>query len=243
MVIRDPALVHALSIGGRHFDGAGDVLLGRAGRAGWALGGRGGREEGLDPGLVNEVEDAGEGAREEEVQEDAVVSVSHLKGLGRRGVGNIHLGVEEASGRLDNSSHLICSLNLEDLTLIIHDHSRQLDPHILRLHIQCKAERQLLGLTGRHIHSVLHGREVAHNALPQRRILGQGLGADQGSANESDVQRGSVVVGDGDEGLGGAVVDELDAEDVGFGEGRRDVGGEDGAAGAVDGGGASASIL
>lgn len=74
MVIGNPALVNALSIKrrGRDLNGARYLLLGRLGLTVGALGRRGGGEEGLNPSLVNKVEDTGEGTCEEEVQEDAV---------------------------------------------------------------------------------------------------------------------------------------------------------------------------
>lgn len=72
MVRRDPALVVALvgARGGALASGEG-LLFGDgcAGLLGRTLGLR---EEGLDPGLVDEVAGTGEAGREEEIQEDAV---------------------------------------------------------------------------------------------------------------------------------------------------------------------------
>ena len=69
MVVGNPALVDALRVDGRgcDFDGAGNLLTGRLGLTGGTLGGGGRGEEGLDPGLVNEVEDTSESSGEEEV--------------------------------------------------------------------------------------------------------------------------------------------------------------------------------
>ena len=56
----------------------------------------------------------------------------------------------------------------------------------------------------------------------------------QGAADEGEGDGLVLVVGDLDDGLGGPAVDQLDAEDVGVGEGPDDVGlelGDSGAAG------------
>lgn len=154
---------------------------------------------------------------------------------------NVHLRVKEADGRLHDRGDLVRSLHLEDLPLVIHDHGRQLHAHVLRLHVQREAKGQLLGLAGGHVDGVLHSRQVAHDALPRRRILGLGLGREQGARDEGHVEGRGVVVGDGDEGLGGAVVDKLNAEDVGFRERGRHVGGDLG--GAIGRGGAGVRAL
>lgn len=89
MVVRDPGLVvlaafrsgqgDARGLGSRErgIGGGGDVdLLGLlAGTGGATL--RGG-EEGFDPGLVDKVESASEGASEDEVEEDAARFVSRI---------------------------------------------------------------------------------------------------------------------------------------------------------------------
>ena len=82
MVVGNPALIVVLVRDDSNGDGLGageglgdlDDLLGLLSGAG-ALGLR---EEGLDPGLVDEVESTGESSREEEVEEDARCMVSLL---------------------------------------------------------------------------------------------------------------------------------------------------------------------
>lgn len=74
MVLGDPALV-VLASDASGISGNGLGLEGLAGLLGGRLlGGLG--EEGLDPGLVDEVDGASEGASEDEVEEDAVACVS-----------------------------------------------------------------------------------------------------------------------------------------------------------------------
>ena len=62
------------------------------------------------------------------------------------------------------------------------------------------------------------------------------LGGAEGSAHEGDVDGAIFLVLDVDEGLGDLAVYELDAKDVGFGEGGRDVGLELGLDGGCGGG-------
>ena len=73
MAFGDPALVVVLAGGDGSGLGAGEGGVGVDGPLGLlgGLGALGLGEEGLDPGLVDEVEGSGEGTSEEEVQGDA----------------------------------------------------------------------------------------------------------------------------------------------------------------------------
>lgn len=85
MVLGDPALIVALGsasgdtgrLGARQGLGDLDRLLALLGRSGGATGLG---EERLDPRLVHKVEDAAEDTSQEEVEEDAVITVSSVLG-------------------------------------------------------------------------------------------------------------------------------------------------------------------
>lgn len=139
---------------------------------------------------------------------------------------NIHLGVEEAGRRLDDGGSLVISLELVDSTLGVGDDSNYLEKNILGLHILGESKGQLLLGTSRNLEAVLHGRQVAHDALVSRGIGSAGLGGDERAANHGDGDGLRLMVGDLDEGLGRSAVDELHAEDVSVGEGRLGIGGE-----------------
>lgn len=208
MVVRDPALVIGLA-GGlgagegiSRVDGLLDGLLGGARSLG--LG-----EQSLDPGLVDEEEGATENGSEDKVQED-------------------DLRVKEAGGGLDNGSLAIVSGDLEDVALLVGEDGQQTQANILRHHVERKRVRDRLGLAGLDLQAVLHGREVAHDALVGGGALGQVLGGPQGAIGKDDLDGVVLLVGDLDQSGRGSAVDQLDAQDVRVGERGPDVGIEGG---------------
>lgn len=96
---------------------------------------------------------------------------------------DIHLGVEDARGRLDDARQTVVSLDLEGLTLRVHDEGEEVDNNILRLHIQDERERQRLGLAGRDLDIVLDMGQIAKDTSHRARILRQRLCGRQRSAD------------------------------------------------------------
>ena len=139
---------------------------------------------------------------------------------------SIHLRVEEASRRLDNRGSRVVSLDLVDAALVIGDDGDNLEKNVLGLHVLGKGEGEVLLGTSLNLDIVLHRRQVARNALIRRRVSSAGLCGHERTADKSNRDSMSFVVGDFDNGLGRASVDELHTEDVGVGEGRLGIGGE-----------------
>lgn len=229
MALGDPALVVVLPGGGgdRFGGGLGLGLLGAGGALG--LG-----EEGLDPGLVDKVEGAGEGGGEEEVEEDA--GKCQLSALVDRQRGNAHLRIEEARRSLDNGGRGVCGLDLVDAARGVGEDGDELDVDVLGVHVLREGVGQVLLLAGGHLNVVLGGGEVADDGLVGEGVLGEPARGHEGAGHEGQLDRVGVVVGDVDEGARRAAVDELNAEDVGLGEAGRDFG-EEGRGGWVGGAG------
>lgn len=208
VVVRDPALVVVLSRsdgnGGRL--GAGerlsniDGLLGLlVGTGSLSLG-----EESLDPCLVDEVEGTGESSREEEVEED-------------------NLGVKEAGGSLDDGSRTVVNQDLVEVASGISDDSGELNADLLRLHVLGERERKLLLLAGRDLNVVLDGGQVAHDAGVAGAVLGKLLHGVERASDEGDIDSIGILVVDLDDSLGRTTVDELDTENISFGESSLDI--------------------
>ena len=135
------------------------------------------------------------------------------------------MGVEQAGGRLDDARGTAVSLNLEDLVGGgVGDDGDQLDDDILGHHVEDELEGQLVLVAGRDGDVVPDGRQVAEDVGAGGGVVGQlGRGLEH-AADERDLNWRLLVVGDLDQGLGDAAVDDLDAKDVGIGESRLDVG-------------------
>jgi hypothetical protein len=208
VVVRDPALVVVLARDVGNGDGLGtgerfsniDGLLGLlVGAGALSLG-----EEGLDPGLVDEVESASESSREEKVEED-------------------NLGVKEAGGSLNDGGRAIVDQNLVKGTGRVRNESLELDANLLRLHVLSEREGKLLLLAGGDLNVVLNGRQVADDAGVAGAVLRKVLEGVQRARDERDLDGIGVLVGDLDDSLGRATVDKLDAENVGFRESGLDL--------------------
>lgn len=178
-------------------------------------------EQGLDPGLVNEVDSATEDAGQEEVEEDARISQllncrSEVFSL------NVHLRVKDAGRRLHNAGQTAVRLNLEDLVLLVGDDGQEVEDDVLRLHIQHEGVGQGASLAGANVDIVAHGRQVAQNTGGGGCILGERLCRCQHTTDEDHINGALLVVRDFDNGAGRVAIDELDAE-VRVGESRGDV--------------------
>lgn len=141
---------------------------------------------------------------------------------------NLHLRVKEAGGGLDNGSLAIVSGDLEDVALFVGEDGQQTQANILRHHVEGKRVRDRLGLAGLDLQAVLHGREVAHDALVGGSALGQVVGGPQSAIGKDDLDGVVLLVGDLDQSGRGSAVDQLDAQDVRIGERGPDVGIEGG---------------
>jgi hypothetical protein len=209
VVVRDPALVVVLARDVGNGDGLGtgerfsniDGLLGLlVGAGALSLG-----EEGLDPGLVDEVESTGESSREEEVKED-------------------DLRVEEAGGGLNDGGRAIMDQDLVEGTIGVRNESLELNANLLRLHVLSEREGKLLLLASGDLNVVLDGRQVTDDAGVTRAVLRKILKSVQRARDEGNLDGVGVLVGDLNDSLGRATVDELYAENVGFREGSLDLG-------------------
>lgn len=231
VVAGDPALIVVLAVGAGRGGGLAsgkrlgldllDLLAGRA--SGGATGGLG--EEGLDPGLVDEVENTAEDTTQEEVEEDAVderVSGSS-EVLKMFEMSNSHLRVKDAGGGLDDAGRAAVDLDLEDLTGGVGDDGEEVNDDVLGVHVQDEVEGEGLLLAGGNRDVVPDGCQVADDIGASGRALGQLLGGAEGTADEGDVNGAILLVLDVDQCLGDLAVDELDTKDVGFREGSRDI--------------------
>lgn len=135
---------------------------------------------------------------------------------------NVHLGVEDAGGGLNDAGQAAVSLNLEELTLGVRHEGDEIDNNILRLHIQDERERQRLGLAGGDLGIVLDSGQVAKDSSHRIRILRQRLCGRQRSSDEAKPDWLILVVCDLDDRLSGMSVDELDTK-ARVGEVRGDI--------------------
>lgn len=138
---------------------------------------------------------------------------------------SLHLGVKQAGGRLDDARGAAVGLDLEDLVGgRVGDNGDQLHDDILRHHVEDELEGELVLLAGGDRDVVPDGRQVADDGGGGRGVIGQRLGRLERATNKGHVNWRVLMVGNLDQCLGDTAVDDLDAEDVGIGEGRLNVG-------------------
>lgn len=214
MVFGDPALIVALTSRDTGGLGTGEVgigdgldFLGLTGGGAASLG-----EEGLDPGLVDEVESSSECTSEEEVEED-------------------NLRIKDADGRVNDTSSVVADVDLEDASLGVGDHCEKPQLDILGMHVQRKRVRKANLLAGCDLGSIRHGGEVLQDGSHGRRVGRKLLESGEDTGDELDGDVALLVVGYVDESFGGLAIDELHAKDVGVGEGSFEIGLEDGGSG------------
>ena len=94
------------------------------------------------------------------------------------------------------------------------DHGSQIQTQLLRVHVGLKGEWQALLLARSNLDSILLGGQVADNA----RAADVEVGCPQTATDELDGDRLGLFVAEGEAGIGGLAVDELDAEDLRVGE-------------------------
>lgn len=174
-------------------------------------------KEGGDPGAVDEVDGPGEGAQENEVEEDARARSATASETASGGMEatlragrNIHLRVKNAGGSLNNADSLVVDGDGVEGFLRVLEHSYQLETHILGVHLGAEAVRDGLLLAGRNVERVALGGEILQDARFIAGVL------EQRAADDGDADGLGLFIGDGQARLGGVAIDELHAEDLGL---------------------------
>lgn len=132
--------------------------------------------------------------------------------------------IEDAGILLNDCNGPIVSLNGVERALPITEHGSEVQSEILRVELCCEAVAQAIFLAGRDVEVVARGGQVADDAGTLLVVDGP-----EAPTDEVDGDRLRLLVGDGEHGLGGVAVDELNAEDFGGGEGGCNGDGEIGA--------------
>lgn len=115
--------------------------------------------------------------------------------------------------------------NLVDVTRLgVGNDRHEVKNDILGVHILSELERDLVLATRRNRGLDLDSGQVADNGAPGRSILGEGLGGLESTADVDNVNWSRLIVGDLNESLVDAVVDELHTKDIRVGEGGFDIG-------------------
>ena len=124
----------------------------------------------------------------------------------------VHLGVEEASGRLNNADSLVVDRDGDEVVLAVLQHSHELEAEILGVHLRREAVgNRLVGASG-DLDGVALASEVTKDLRFSLDLL------DQRATDNGDADGGWLIVDHGQTRLGGLAVDELDAEDLRLGE-------------------------
>jgi hypothetical protein len=167
-------------------------------------------EEGSDPSVVDEVDGTSEDTAEDKVEEDAASPIS-LCANTQVAQSDSHLRVEEAHRSLNNRDSAVESRVGVEHAHVVLENGGQVEGQVLGVHLGSEAVGCSLLLAGRNQKVVLAEGQVADS-----------LGADERTTNEAKVNGGSLVVGDGQNGVGRVAIDELDTENLRVGEGNRD---------------------
>lgn len=208
VVRRNPALVVGLRSGGdsraisaNNADLIGRVdLLGPSRRALGALTTLSAtlllREEGGDPGVVDEVAGSGEDAKEDEVEEDARVMNWYGKTREyRQIVVDSHLRVKERGRGLDDGDGLVEDLLGEDRALRVLNHGSQVQGQVLGVHLSCEAIGQSFLLASRD-HDIVASRSQVANNDRRCRSAWSADWSHKGTTNEKKVDGLDLVVCD-----------------------------------------------
>ena len=135
-------------------------------------------------------------------------------GYGRDG-SFIHLWVEDAGRRLNNTDSLVEDLHrVESVLIILHD-CHELQTQVLWVHLCCEVVGDRLLLASWNLDTVALSGEVAED-------LRRPLDGIKGTADEGKRNWVRLRVGDGDDGLGWVAVDQLHTEDFRLREGCGD---------------------
>lgn len=120
--------------------------------------------------------------------------------------------VKEAGGSLNNAGRTTVNLNLEDLATGLGNDADEVKDDVLGHHVENEAVGKSVLLASGNRDIVRGGRDVADDGISRGRSLGERTGGLEHTSNEGDVDRLILVVGDIDQGLGNATVDEVDTE-------------------------------
>ena len=173
-------------------------------------------EEGSDPGVVDEETGTSEGTKEDEVEEKTRQDISfrlifdELPCVASRV--DLHLRVEDAVGPLDNSDSLVVGGDGEDGVLRVSQDSDELKTEVLGVHLGREGVGHSLLCASRDLDRVLLRSKVAQNLELAIDLL------EQRATDDVHANGLWLIVGDGQAGLSGMAIDELDAEDLRLGE-------------------------
>lgn len=141
------------------------------------------------------------------------------RGRRRKGGGgegsDVHLRVEDADGRLDDADGLVVHLHRVEGILGVLEHGRQVQAQVLRVQLRHEAVRDALALAAGDLEVVAGDGQVTDDRVGR-------LQRHERAADEGDGHELGLIVVEGEHRLRGVVVDQLDAEDLGVGEGGRD---------------------
>ncbi len=125
-----------------------------------------------------------------------------------------HLRVKDTRIWFHNTNSLVEGLQRIRCTCFIHNHSRQIKLHILRLQVRREAIADAVLLPARNLDIVSRSCEIAND----RRALTTEVRCPEIAANEDEGDGFGLLVADREKCLGRVAVYELDAENLGGGE-------------------------
>ena len=130
---------------------------------------------------------------------------------------DLHLRVEDTGVLVDNCDSTVEGLHSVEGT-ILRDHGSQVQTELLRVHVHLDAVWETLLLAWSDLDIDLLSGQVADNSRTGRIEVG----GPESSANELDEDRFGLFIAEGEDGVCGFAVDQLNAKDFGVGKRRRD---------------------
>ena len=123
---------------------------------------------------------------------------------------NSHLRIKDASLWFNDTDGSIVSCKWEDIFPILRgDNAGQKEPQILGVHFSRKAVAETLRLASIEPKTVACGTEIADIDALLR------IESPQRAANKVHTNRGSLIVGEGNDGFGWVTIDQFDAKNFG----------------------------
>ena len=177
-------------------------------------------EESLDPGLINEIEGAGESGEEDEIEEDSNHNLAPFNGGDDRV--SIHLRIEKTRCGFHDRHRPIEGLDLINRPLT-HKYCDQIEVQVLRVQIRDEVVCQARLFAGWNIKLVSRGCQVPHYSSPWRKFRSQWLLVQESAGDECDLYRLWLIVCEIEQCLGRPSVYEFDSKDLSFWESHVDV--------------------